>query len=86
MEKSFSSLYFIICLNIKQPILYFTKTSQVNKTFVLANLSAARMLGVSFDLDDLKTDLDDRENIFFMLDPAHMLKLIRNTWKERYFE
>ena len=56
-----------------------------NKIISIVNLATARKLGVDFDLETLTTQLKDRENIFFLLDPAHMLKLVRNAFKERYY-
>ena len=44
-------------------------------------LATAHKLGVDFDLETLTIQLKDRENIFFLLDPAHMLKLARNAFK-----
>ena len=45
------------------------------------NSATAHKLGVDFDLETLTIQLKDRENIFFLLDQARMLKLTRNAFK-----
>ena len=41
------------------------------------NLSMAKRLGADIEGANPKTNLEGREKVHFMLDPPHMLKLIR---------
>ena len=46
------------------------------------NLSMASALGCSFSPSNLKTNFGE-ENILLLLDPSHMMKLIRNTFGDK---
>ncbi|KAF0686751.1 Uncharacterized protein FWK35_00035301, partial [Aphis craccivora] len=53
------------------------------------NVSMARILGCDFNYETLKTNIilelsdNEKENICLFLDPAHMIKLVRNTFGEK---
>lgn len=47
------------------------------------NTKMCTELGANFNLQNNKAYIIDREKIVIYLDPAHMLKLIRNAWEHR---
>jgi len=74
--------------------LYLLKSTGINVVSVTldgcsTNVSMARILGCDFNYETLKTNIilelsdNEKENICLFLDPAHMIKLVRNTFGEK---
>lgn len=59
-----------------------TGVSVVSLTFdgCSSNLTIARLLGCDFNINTLNTKFED---VVVFFDPAHMIKLIRNTFGEK---
>lgn len=61
-----------------------TGVNVVSLTFggCLSNVTMARFLGCNFNIETLNTQFED---VVVFFDPAHMVKLIRNTFGEKIF-
>lgn len=74
--------------------LYVLKATGINVVSLTldgcsTNVSMARILGCDFNIERFKTNFTvefsekEKENICLFLDPAHMIKLVRNTFGEK---
>lgn len=71
-------------------LLYETKINIISLTFdgCPTNLTMSKLLGCNLNFKSLKTDFniyDLNQPIVILPDPAHMIKLVRNTFGEKQF-
>lgn len=50
-----------------------------------SNISMANLLGCSFEFPNVKTkfNINTKDNMYFFMDPSHMIKLVRNAFGEK---
>ena len=85
--------YLIKSLNASQKAklveFYLEKLNSINATVVSftcdgppTNIAMAKLLGVKYNLMDSSTNFVKHKDVHLLHDPAHMLKLIRNCFKD----